>query len=133
MITLKELVDNQKWNEMTDIQVIKAFFEMNDLEENAINLISELSKSKISKMKNELSFTKEWVSYLPSQYLYETYDLDTADRLHTLELDFLTNNCKLSKRRFKWAKENVPSIKRPQAYFNPLVDYLKENGIEFMK
>ena len=53
---------------------------------------------------------KEWVSYLPSKYLYENYELDIADRLHTLELDYLANGGELSEDRLKWAKENLPNI-----------------------
>lgn len=33
MIELKKLVEEQKWNGMTDIQVIKTFFDLNDMEE----------------------------------------------------------------------------------------------------
>ena len=36
MITLKELVQNQTWNDATDLQIIKAYFELNDLEADGI-------------------------------------------------------------------------------------------------
>ena len=68
---------------------------------------------------------------LPSKYLYEKYDLDVADRLHMMELDYLMNGGELSKKKLKWAKENVPNIKEPNPYFRPLIDYLEENGIKF--
>ena len=32
MITLKELVQEQAWNNATDFQVIKAYFEVNNLD-----------------------------------------------------------------------------------------------------
>lgn len=131
MITLKELVDNQKWNDATDIQVIKAFFELNDLEEHGIDIISNLAKSKISKIKRKYANAETWVCALPSKYLYEHYDLDTADYLHTLELDYLMNDGELSADQFEWAKENVPNIERPQAYFRPLIEWMKDKGIEF--
>ena len=33
MVTLEQLVKEQKWNNMTDIQVIKTFFDLNNMEE----------------------------------------------------------------------------------------------------
>jgi len=132
MITLAKLVEDQKWNEMSDIQVIKTFFDVNNLEEEGINLITELSRIKIEKLKRKEAMVKEWISYLPSKYLYENYDLDIADHLHTLELDFLSNGGNLSAKRLKWAKENLSHIKQPQLYFNPLVEWLNKNDVYFM-
>ena len=72
-----------------------------------------------------------WSSHLPSKYLYEEYDLETADRLHTLELDYISHGGELSKKRLEWASANVPNILRPEIYFYPLVDWLKNKGIKF--
>lgn len=101
------------------------------MEEQAIDLISELSKSKVRKLKQKNYMAEEWVTILPSKYLYEKYDLDVADRLHMMELDFLMNGGELSKKKLKWAKENVPNIKEPNPYFRPLINYLEEKGIKF--
>lgn len=131
MITLKELVDNQKWNAATDIQVIKAFFELNDLEEDGIDIISNLAKSKINKIKNRYAVAEMWICMLPSKYLYENYDLDIADHLHTLELNYLINGGELSTDQLKWAKENIPNIKEPQTYFRPLIEWLGKKEIQF--
>lgn len=131
MATLSELVNEQKWNDISDIEAIKQFFVLNDMEEQAIDLISELAKSKVQKLKQKNYMAEEWVTILPSKYLYEKYDLDIADRMHMMELDFLMNGGELSKKKLKWAKENVPNIKEPECYFSPLIEYLKENGINF--
>lgn len=131
MITLKELIKNQEWNDMSDIQVIKTFFKLNDMEEEGMDLIHELTKSKIEKMKQKHQIAKDWASFLPSKYLYEHYDLDTADKLHTLEINYLVNGGELSDRFLEWARENVPKIERPQVYFNPLVDWLEKKDIRF--
>ena len=131
MITLKQLVNEQSWNDMTDIQTIKTFFDLNDMEEEGMDLISELLKTKIEKLKRKERIIKDWVSYLPSKYLYENYDLDIADALHNLELDYLSNGCELSKNRLEWARENIPNIVRPEVYFNPLVGWLDDKGIRF--
>lgn len=131
MTTLRELVDDQKWTEMNDIQIIKVFFTLNDMEEEGLDLIHELTESKIKKMKQRHKMAEEWASILPSKYLYENYDLDTADKLHTLEINFLVNGGELSDGLLKWAETNIPEIKRPNVYFNPLIDWLKDRGIEF--
>lgn len=131
MITLEQLVKEQKWNGMSDIQIIKTFFEVNDMEEEGMEIIHELSKTKINKLKHERRVVREWTSYLPSKYLYENYDLDTADKLHALELDYLSNGCELSKNRLEWAKENIPNIKMPDVYFRPLIEWMEDKGIKF--
>ena len=116
---------------MTDIQVIKTFFDLNNMEEEGIEMITELSKIKVEKLKHKHNVAETWVCMLPSKYLYEHYDLDIADKLHNLELNYLVNGGELSGGFLEWAKANVPNIVRPQAYFNPLVDWLKDKGIEF--
>lgn len=131
MITLRELVQEQTWNDMTDIQIIKAYFELNDLESNGIDIISELTKSKINKIKNRYAVAETWVCMLPSKYLYENYELDVADRLHRLELDYLMNGGELSDKQLKWAKENVPNIRMPECYFQPLIAWLEDREIRF--
>lgn len=131
MVTLEHLVKEQKFNGMSDIQVIKTFFDLNDMEEEGMDLINELSKTKIAKLKYKERMVKEWASYLPSKYLYENYNLDLADKLHTLELDYLSHGSELSESRLEWARENVPNIVRPQVYFNPLVEWLEDKGIRF--
>lgn len=131
MVTLKQLVDKQKENGMNDIQVIKTFFDMNDMEEEGVDLIYELTNSKIEKLKRNQRIVKIWTSHLPSEYLYENYDLDIASRLHNLELDFISNGCELSNNRLEWAKENVPNIEMPQVYFRPLIEYLDSKDIRF--
>lgn len=131
MVTLEKLVHEQKYNGMSDIGVIRAFFDLNNMEEEGMELIYELSKNKIEKLKQERKIVRQWTSYLPSKYLYDNYDLETADSLHTLELDYLSHGGQLTEGRLKWARENVPSIERPQVYFNPLVEYLEMNGVLF--
>ena len=131
MITLKQLVDAQNFTDLSDIDVIKKFFVLNDMEEEGMDLIHTLTKSKIEKLKHKNRVVEEWTSHLPSKYLYENYDLDTADRLHTLELDYLSHGCELSDSRLAWARENIPNIKMPQIYFRPLIEYLDDKGIRF--
>lgn len=129
--TLRELVDMQPYTGETDMEIILKFLKSNECEEEAATLVFSLLRSKIDKLDCERRSVREWVSYLPSKYLYETYDLEIADRLHTLELDYLSNGNKLSKARLAWAKEYVPNIEMPKVYFQPLVEYLDSVGIRF--
>lgn len=131
MVSLHELVAMQRLTEESDIQLIKRYFTENDMEEEGIQLITDLTKSQVSKLKNKHHYIEEWGTMLPSAYLYKTYDLDTANNLHMLELNFLINGGSLSPGWLIWAQENVPTIKRPDAYFNPLVSWLKKQGVEF--
>lgn len=133
MITLKRLLEIQPYTGASDIDIIKTYFVENDLEEEGMDLIHKLTKSKIEKMKRKQHMVEEWTPRLPSKYLYENYDLNTADMLHSLELDYLANGGKLSDSFFKWAKENVPYIIQPEVYFFPLVDWLEERDIKFIE
>lgn len=133
MITLKQLLSVQPLTGASDIDIIKTYFVENDLEEEGMDLIHKLTKSKIEKMKRKQHMVEEWTTRLPSKYLYENYDLNTADMLHSLELDYLANGGKLSDSFFKWAKENVPYIIQPEVYFFPLVDWLEERDIKFIE
>ena len=133
MITLKQLLESQPLTGASDTEIIQAYFVENDLEEEGMDLIHELTKSKIEKMKRRQYMVEEWTPRLPSKYLYKNYDLDTADMLHSLELDYLANGGKLSDSFLKWAKENVPNIIQPEVYFFPLVDWLGERNIKFIE
>lgn len=131
MVTLKQLMEEQKFTGMNDIGVIKTFFDLNDMEEEGMELIYELTKTKVEKLKRRQRQVEEWTSHLPSKYLYENYDLDVADRLHNLELDYLSHGCELTSGRLEWAKENIPNIEKPYFYFQPLVEYLDSKDIRF--
>lgn len=134
MVTLKELVDLAPLTGNSDIEIIKSFFVQNDLEEEGMNLIHELTKSKIAKLNRKQYIAKEWIPYLPSDYLYKNYDLDTATWPHKLELNYLVNGGEgLDKNFLEWAKENVPNIEQPECYSFPFVDWLEERGIKFKK
>lgn len=133
MTTLKELVDNQEFTRDSDIQIIKTFFILNSIEEEGLDLIYQLTKSKIEKIKTKQAISEEWITQLPSEYLYKNYNLEVADKLHKLELDYLTHGEKLTNTWLEWAKENVPNIIRPECYFNPLIEWLEERGIKFKK
>lgn len=130
MKTLKEYTDMQKLTGMSDMEIITSYFIDNDMEEGAMELSHNLAKSKIEKMKHRQNIIKEWAYYLPSEYLYEKYSVDTASMLHRIELDYIING-EVTDYRLKWAKENIPNIEEPLVYFQPCVGWLAEQGIEF--
>lgn len=130
-VTLEELVRDQHRGYPTDLQIVKRFFTENNLEEEAIKMLAELSESKVGKLKLRLENIQTWTTCLPSDYLYEKYNLETAHQLHMMELDYLIKGGKVSSGKLKWAKENIPNILEPEAYFQPLVEYLGQNGIKF--
>lgn len=133
MVTLKELVENQKYTEESDMELIRKFFIANDLEEEGIDLVTNLTKEKVAKLKRKHKLVEDWATILPSTYLYKTYALEIANKLHMMELDYLVNGGSLSNHLLEWAKEHLPSIERPKAYFNPLVDWLENKGVYFKK
>ena len=50
MIELKEFVYEQKYQDISDMEIIKLFLTQNDLEDEAIEMIAELSASKVRKL-----------------------------------------------------------------------------------
>ena len=42
MVTLEQLVKEQKWNGMSDIQIIKTFFDKNNMEEEGMDKLSSI-------------------------------------------------------------------------------------------
>lgn len=131
MLTLKELVNRQEETDLSDVQIIEAFFTINGMEEDAIDLLGSLVKDKLRKMKDQQFLLETCTTSLPSKYLYQNYDLDTANMLHEMELDYLVNNGKLSSSYLEWAKANVPHIDKPYCYFQPLITWLEDQGIKF--
>lgn len=130
MTTLKNLIAYQELTGETDEQIICRYFIENNLEEQGMELSNKLAKSKIDKMKHREMIIKEWCYNIPSQYLYETYDLTTASMLHRIELDYIVNG-EVTEHRLKWASENLPYIKLPSTYFYPCIDWLAKQGIMF--
>lgn len=133
-ITLREYVEEQRLTDISDTEIIKIFIVENDLEEWGMDLLQELIQNKMMKLKREIGFAKTWINMIPAKHLYEEYGIEIGDKLHTLELDFVANGGnRLSPAYFEWAKENVPNIKEPVIYFRPLIEYLKECEICFMR
>lgn len=129
MVTLKELVKDQDYTGGSDLGLIRSWFIMNGKESAGIEMITDLASAAIEKKDSDLRRV-EWASMLPSKYLYETYSLDIADQLHSIELDYIVHG-KVGEKKMRWAEENLPKIKEPQCYFRPCIEWLAENGVKF--
>lgn len=130
MKTLEDYIKWQSVTDMTDMQIIRAYFIDNDMEEEGMEISHDLAKSKIEKMKTRKHIINEWSYTIPSEYLYENYSVDIASNLHRIELDYIVNG-EVTGSRLKWAKENIPNIEMPKVYFMPCMDWLAANGVEF--
>ncbi len=129
MVTLKELVEAQNYTDDSDLALIRSWFIENGEELKGIEIITDLASAAIEKKDFDLRRV-EWASMMPSKYLYETYDLDIADQLHAIELDYIVHG-KVGKKNMEWAEENFPTIKEPTCYFQPCHQWLAEHGIKF--
>lgn len=130
MKTLKEYTDLQKLTGDTDIDIIKAYFIDNDMEEEFMDISHALAKAKIDKLRARKHIIKEWAYTIPSDYLYEKYPVKTATMLHRIELDYIVNGA-VTGPRLDWARLHFPKLKEPGVYFQPCVRWLLEHGIEF--
>lgn len=132
MNDLKSYTDLQKLTGMSDMEIIIQYFIDNDMEEEAMNICHKLANSKIQKMKDREHIVREWAYTIPSDYLYKNYPIEIATMLHRMALDYIING-EVTDSRLEWARENVPNIERPLAYFQPCIKWLEEKGIEFME
>ena len=130
MKELKDYIKYQKFSGMSDIEVITAYFVDNDIEEEAMELSHNLAKSKIEKLRTRSDIIKTWAYSIPSEYLYEKYELKTAAMLHKIELEYIING-EVTGKGLTWAKENIPKLQQPAVYFQPCQRWLEEQGIWF--
>ena len=130
MKTLRDYVAIQNYTEMSDEEVILAYFVDNDMEEEASQLMYRLSKAKIEKMQYRENIIKTWAYCMPSEYLYSTYSLDVATWLHQIALDYIVNG-EVTGTRLEWAKKNFSSIDEPEIYFVPCMEWLSKRGVNF--
>lgn len=133
MVSLKELVEQQKYTGDDDITVIRKYFCLNDLEETGLDIIVELNKSKVSKLDNTIRYARTYIPSLPDVYECNRgkVDKETSHRLMQIAKLHLLG-CKLSDNLLSWAKENIPLMETPKVIFVPMVEWLKnEYSIEF--
>ena len=136
--TLDQLVELNKILKLSDLELIKTWFVENNLEEEGIKLIAELSYSKAKKLETSLNSIRSWDLILQDVWENQLasnkndYDKETADKLTTLERAGLLNvDLKSYSTLYEWAKENIPNINCPKTYYIPTFHYLAKYGIYF--
>ncbi len=60
MPTLEELIEEQKYTKISDIEVISKWFCDNNREEDGLELITKLNKSKVDKLSKILNNARMW-------------------------------------------------------------------------
>ena len=135
-MTLKELVDNQKYTGLSDMDIIEAWFTLNNKESEGMSLITQLSKSKLNKLENTLSYARTWIPTVPPIYeanigCKHPVSKDIGDKLDAIIQRHLFG-MPLNEKLLNWAKETIPSINTPTIMFVPAIEWLRdEYGIEF--
>ena len=131
--SLKELVElNEITFKFPDIDVIRSWFIENNLEEEGIKLLSELSYSKVRKVESSLNSIRSWDLALPKIKPNEEYDEKTSSNLTDLErIGLLNLDLTRYDYLYKWANENIPNLKCPNTYYIPTLHYLAKYNIFF--
>ena len=133
MITLKDLVDEQKYTDISDLDIIKHWFIANSKELEGIELLSDLASAKANKLDNILRVAKTWIPTVPKVYESNKPKVpkEDADKLDKIVQYYLLN-MSLPTSLLDWAKETIPTMKTPTIIFRPAIEWLKtEYGIEF--
>lgn len=136
--TLEQLVEINKIVKAPDLQLIKDWFVINNLEEEGIRMLAELSFNKLIKVETSLNSIRNWDVYLQDVWDNQLrankndYDKETADNLTRLErVGLLNEDLKSYFELYEWAKENVPNLICPKQYYIPTFHYLAKYGIYF--
>lgn len=137
-LSLKTLVDRNENLHigLEDIQIIRDWFVWNDCEDLGIDLMNDLSKTKLKKVESSLNSIRNWLIILPAiteQKKYvEKYGLDISKNLNKLQNFGLLNKDLASyEKLFNWAKENLPNIDCPATFYIPTLHYLANYNLYF--
>lgn len=135
--TLSYLVERNKLTKLSDLELIKEWFIENNLEEEGIKLLADLSYSKINKLETSLNSIRNYDLSLidVSKNLKnepEKYSKEVADNLTMLERAGLLNlNLRQYSFLYNWAKENIHKINVPKVYYVPTLHYLASYDLYF--
>jgi len=132
-VTLKDLVDMQKFTGDSDLKLIGEWFVANNKEAEGINLLSELASSKAAKLERILQNARTWIPTVPKVYESNPNKIskENGEKLDQIIQRYILD-MPLNDKLLVWAEENVPEMKTPTIIFRPAVEWLKsEYGIEF--
>lgn len=129
-------VGQQRYLGEDDFQTITRYLVENDLEQEAIDLISKLAKSKAEKLASQLAVVKTWIPILPD-FCASLCDAEDEKYIVAHSLNQLQQCCVLDLDLsslpilFQWAKDNIPKMKVPKFFYVPTITYLAKYEIKF--
>lgn len=150
MKSLKELVENYN-GFLADQEIIVRYFVDNDMEDQALELITKISKAKLQKISWRLGYAVSWGSIITMNldYSQKSFGENTADML-TLQLWFIHHaepkptgfdrvEPTINDKDLEFADgiqkilEKIPTIQFPKGgmFFKPCLDWLHNKGIYF--
>lgn len=132
MPTLKDYIDEQRFTGEDDITIIRRWFCENNREQDGLELIADLSKSKTDKLENTLNYARTWLPSVADVYeSNKGIKKEVASQLMRITRIHLLG-CDLSDDLKRWAEITIPEMDTPRVIFVPMVEWLKEKyGIEF--
>jgi hypothetical protein len=138
MKSLKQFVLEQELTGENDLKIIERWFIENDMEQEGLKLIADLSYLKANKLQQTLDYARTWMPYVsakPDQPKYAKkqhyYDRQTETKLIQISQCCILK-MPLPDSLFEWAKENIPQMEMPLMYFQPTIVWLEqEYGIKF--
>ena len=134
MVTLKELVQMQQFDNKEDIEIIRDWFIQNEMESEGINLMNILAKSKSDKLSDELGKLKGNLSmYGGADILYKYFGNKIGGKLNHIIILFILGYDieKDYADYFKWLKETIPTLKCPKIFWREFAEWLNSKGIYF--
>ena len=147
---LKELVENYN-GFLSDEEIIVRYFVDNDMEDQALDLITKISKAKLQKISWRLGYAVCWGSIITMNldYSQKSFGENTADML-TLQLWFIHHaepkptgfdrvEPTINDKDLEFADgiqkilKKIPTIQVPKGgmFFRPCLDWLHSKGIYF--
>lgn len=139
MITLRELIARQYLTSETDLEIILKWFTENNLEQEGLELIPKLAKSKSDKLEEVLNYAKSWIPNIiipiPKQSKgakkIHYYDVTTTHNL-SLIVQCSILNVELPSYLKEWAEKTIPTMNTPTLFFMPATVWLKDRyNIQF--
>ena len=138
MKSLKQFISVQGLTGESDLKIIERWFIENDMEQEGLKLIPNLSYSKANKFQQTLDYARTWIPYVcaaPKQpknaKKQHYYDRQTETKLIQIS-QYCILNTPLPDFLLKWAKENIPQMEIPVMYFQPTIEWLDQKyGIKF--
>lgn len=117
---------------MDDLSIIKQFIIENELEEEAVKMLAELSEIKIHSLKQNMYVLKGNVAMLSMNSYRDYYEKDFADLLQQASFFVGMGEDIMQSTIWQKLKEEVPKHKLQKGLlWNDLHEILTKNGIKF--